>query len=204
MKTSRFPSLQPALTGTMLVLACLISASYAARQFGSWPSHAHGAQHTGVSSVATQPLNKIHWQTPVDLAPPTGVIPIHYGSPLVTAANTVVVPVKTGPNSFRVEGHNGTTGALIWTQDTGYSTPANRFFIPGLGAALFGDQLFVPDTAGRILVRQSPDSAVGAVSYLYFYGAQNYAADPHADQQNVLINTPITTDAQGNVYFGFE
>jgi hypothetical protein len=57
-----------------------------------WPGHALNAQHTAVSSVAAQPLSTIHWQTPVDLKPPTGEIVIHYGSPLVTSAGTVIVP----------------------------------------------------------------------------------------------------------------
>ena len=63
-------------------------------------------------------MSKIHWQVPVDLDPPQGEIFIHCGSPLVTAANTVIVPVKTGENSFRVEAHNGATGARLWVLNT--------------------------------------------------------------------------------------
>jgi hypothetical protein len=55
-----------------------------AAQIGAWQTHSHDEQHTGTSSVASQPLTKIHWHTPVDLAPPQGEIFIHYGSPLVT------------------------------------------------------------------------------------------------------------------------
>jgi hypothetical protein len=57
-------------------------------QSGEWSTHAHDAQHTGVSPVASQKLTKIHWQVPVDLAPPAGEILIHYGSPVITAKNT--------------------------------------------------------------------------------------------------------------------
>jgi hypothetical protein len=152
--------------------------------------------------VASQPLSTIHWDVPVDLNPPNGEIFIHYGSPLVTAANTVIVPVKTGTNSFRVEAHDGATGTLLWTQNTGYHAPADDF-IPGLGPTLLGNSLIVPDIAGRVMVRANPDSATGAVRHVYFYGETNYQADPKVYEQNVQINTPLTTDAHGNLFFGF-
>jgi len=191
------------LTLTAIVFSLIVvSGSRVSAQTGAWLTHSHDSQHTGVSSVASQTFSTIHWQTPVDLAPPTGEIFIHYGSPLVTAANTVIVPVKTGTNSFRIEAHDGVTGNKIWTQNTGYVAPSAGF-MPGLGPAIFGNRLFVPDIAGRVLVRQNPDQSTGAVAHLYFYGAKNYVANPTIYQQNVQINTPITTDAQGNIYFGF-
>ena len=173
----------------------------AAGQTGAWPTHSHDDQHTGISSVASQPLTRIRWHVPVDLAPPQGEIFIHYGSPLVTAANTVIVPVKT-TTGFRVEGHNGATGQKMWTQATKYQVP-NAAFLPAIGPTLSGNQLFVPDFAGRVVVRQTPDQARGTVSRRVFYGKKNYAANPTVYQQNVQINTPLTTDANGNLYFGF-
>src|SRR5262249_35594806 len=58
-----------------------------------WLEHAHDVQHTAVSSVRSQPLRQIEWQTPVDLQPQLsfGELLIHYGSPLVTPKNTVIV-----------------------------------------------------------------------------------------------------------------
>jgi hypothetical protein len=176
-------------------------ATNAAAQTGAWPTHSHDDQHTGISSVASQPLTRIRWHVPVDLAPPEGEIFIHYGSPLVTAANTVIVPVKT-TTGFRVEGHNGATGQKMWTQATKYQVP-NAAFLPAIGPTLSGNQLFVPDFAGRVIVRQTPDQARGTVSRRVFYGKKNYAANPTVYQQNVQINTPLTTDANGNLYFGF-
>lgn len=181
------------------VLALSSAASFA--QSGAWPSHSHDEQHTGVSSVASQPLNRIRWHVPVDLAPPQGEIFIHYGSPLVTQANTIIVPVKTG-TGFRVEGHVGATGKRLWTQATKYQAPGATF-LPGIGPTLSGGQLFVPDFAGRIIVRHTPDTATSTVTRLVFYGKKNYAANPTVYQQNVQINTPLTTDANGTLYFGF-
>lgn len=151
--------------------------------------------------MASQPLTKIHWNVPVDVAPPVGEIFIHYGSPLVTAANTVIVPVKT-TTGFRVEGRNGATGKRLWTQMTKYQVP-NATFLPAIGPTLANNLLYVPDFAGRIVVRQTPDQVKGVVSRLVFYGKKNYAANPTVYQQNVLINTPLTADAAGNLYFGF-
>jgi hypothetical protein len=171
-------------------------------QTGAWLTHSHDEQHTALSTVESQPLDAIRWHVPVDLFPPQGEIFIHYGSPLVTAANTVIVPVKTGTNSFRVEAINGATGKRLWTRKTGWQAPEAEF-IPGLGPTISGSQLFVPDIAGRVLVRQDPDSKKGAVTRLYFYGVKNYKKSPTTYQQNVQINTPLTTDAAGNLYFGF-
>ena len=185
------------------ISACvLLSAATAGAQTGAWLSHSHDEQHTALSTVQSQPLSSIHWHTPVDLFPPQGEIFIHYGSPLVTAANTVIVPVKTGNNSFRVEAHNGATGKRLWRLKTGWQAPGADF-IPGLGPTISGTQLFIPDIAGRVLVRPNPDQVKNPVTHLYFYGKKNYNKNKVAYQQNVQIDTPLTADANGNVFFGF-
>jgi hypothetical protein len=180
----------------------IFSVSYSAAQSAAWLSHSHDAQHTGVSSVASQPLSKIHWKQRVDSQVPPGEIFIHYGSPLVTAANTVIVPVKAGADSFRVVAHKGATGEVLWRQSTGYRAPFAAF-LPGMGPTVFGKRLFIPDSAGRVMVRQNPDLAAGAISELYFYGQKNFQANPLAYKQNIQVNTPLTADAHGNLFFGF-
>lgn len=169
-----------------------------------WPSHAHDAQHTSDASVAGQNLNGIRWSTPVDLRPTlvNGELLIHYGSPLITPGNTVIVPVKTGANSFRVEAHDGTTGALIWKLSTNYRTPSATFQ-PSFSPVLQGNNLYIPAAGGVILVRSNPDSATGKISRLVFFGQKNFASNPKAYTQNILINTPITADSQGDIFFGF-
>ena len=169
---------------------------------GAWLTHSHDEQHTGLATVQSQPLSKIHWHMPVDLFPPGGEIFVHYGSPLVTAANTVIVPVKTGDNSFRVEARNPTTGKRVWMLKTAYQAPVASF-VPGLGPTISGNQLLMPDFAGRVIARQDPDLAKGKVTRLYFYGVKNYRKNPTVYQRNVQVATPLTTDAAGNIYFGF-
>ncbi len=78
-----------------------------------WNGYSRDPQHTAVSTAPSQPLQSIHWQTPVDLNPQFSGndLLIHYGSPLTTQANTVIVPVKTGATGgFEVEGIDGATG----------------------------------------------------------------------------------------------
>src|SRR5205807_5857042 len=103
-----------------------------------WAGYGHDAQHTAAASVAAQPLNRIHWQTPVDLMPQyTGdELLIHYGSPLVTASNTVIIPVKTGAtDGFRVDARNGADGSLKWTMSTDYKLPPHDW-IPSFAPVL--------------------------------------------------------------------
>ena len=190
-------SMHPAIAA-FLVLAAITAAAQA-----GWPTHSHDAQHTGISSVGAQSFTKIHWHTPVDLDVPTGEILVHYGTPLVTPANTVIIPIKTSTDAFRVGARSATTGVHLWSLATAYQAPSSVSFLPGIGPTLAGNQLYVPDSAGRVLVRQTPDLATGKTSRLIFYGASNYLADPTVYEQNVQINTPLTTDAAGNLYFGF-
>src|SRR5262245_795133 len=95
----------------VLIPVCVLSQSLTL----PWANYAHDPQHTALSKVASQPLTRIRWQTPVDLNPQysgTNLL-IHYGSPIVTAANSVIVPVKTGAtDGFRLDVRNGTNGSL--------------------------------------------------------------------------------------------
>jgi hypothetical protein len=160
-----------------------------------------------LSSVATQPLNRIVRSMPVDLAPPYrsgGLLHIHYGSPLITGAGTVLVPVKTtAGGDFRVEARRGSDGGLVWQLDTDYLLPASSW-TPSFNLALAADnRLYVPAAGGRLIVREQADSNSGAVRTLAFYGDSVYAIAPAALNTQVLINTPLTVDAAGNVFFGF-
>ena len=172
----------------------------------SWSSYGRSAQHTAISPVRAQDLARIHWQTPVDLAPqysPSGLL-IHYGSPLVTAGNTVLVPVKTGDTGgFRVEARSGTDGHLIWMASTDYTLPRHDW-IPVFGPVLTRrSRLYFPGAGGTVYFRDDPDSAAGAQGQIAFYGLDAYRMDPALFDANVIINTPLTADPKGSVYFGF-
>ena len=174
-----------------------------------WSDYAHDAQHSDISSSASQPLNHILWQTSVDLTVPTNntsELFIHYGSPLITRSNTVIVPVKTtGTGGFRIEAHAGTNGVLQWMQSTDYILPAHNWtpsFSPTLTPK---NRLYFPGGGGTVYYCDSPDSTnLPVIGQVAFYGTTNYNANTNAYLANVFINTPITSDRYGNIFFGFQ
>ena len=96
----------------------------------SWNGYAGNAQHTALSVAGSQPLQAVHWSTPVDLNPQLSGsdLLIHYGSPVITPGDTVIVPVKTGASSgFELNAYNGSTGSLMWTQSTDYALAAPKW-----------------------------------------------------------------------------
>jgi len=171
-----------------------------------WQTFAHDSQHTAVSSTAAQPLNRIHWQTPVDLNPQytDNELLIHYGSPLVTPANTVIVPVKTGAaGGFRVEAHAASDGALRWMMNSDYVPPPHDW-IPEFSPALTPNgRVYFPGPGGTLYYRENADSATGNQGQIAFYGTAAYQANTQAYNANVMISTPIVSDGDGNLYFGF-
>ncbi len=171
----------------------------------AWPGFGRDAQHSSLGTGATQDLNRIAWQTQVDMAPPYnagGALLAHYGSPVITTHNTVLVPVKTGSGGgFRVEARAGSNGVLIWQLNSDYRLPPGSSWVPSWNLALNANsRLYAPTSGGRLLARDSADTAAGTLQTIVFYGAGNYSA---ALDTSVYINTPPTIDAAGNVYFGF-
>ncbi|HEX6812084.1 MAG TPA: hypothetical protein VF384_10715 [Planctomycetota bacterium] len=171
-----------------------------------WAGHGRDPAHTGLVTEGTQPLNQIKWSTPVDLQPQyTGTyLLIHYGSPLVTAQGRVLVTVKTGAaGGFQVECRQPSNGALLWTQTTDYVLPPHNW-VPSCGSTLTPlNQLATPAAGGTILLRNDADSATSAAARLAFYGLATYQANQAAFDAAVQISTPITSDSNGNLYFGF-
>lgn len=130
---------------------------------------------------------------------------IHYGTPVITAANTVILPVKTGAtDGFKVEAHTASNGALLWTLPSDYTLPAHNW-TPICGVTLTPNDASValPGAGGTILVRASPDSASSSSFRLAFYGIANYNANPAVFNAAIKICTPISSDGQGNLYFGY-
>jgi hypothetical protein len=179
----------------------------------AWSGFAGDAQHSALAQIAAQNIVGFYWYTPIDLVPDlsSGELLTHYGSPVITRHNTVLVPVKTGlANGFRVDARVGATGDLMWSLTSDYILPPHRW-IPSFNPVLtqpnsgLSSRLFMPASGGRVLVRVNPDAASGATGTLTFYDNNNtiYPADPAAYDATVFINTPLTTDAAGNVFFGF-
>lgn len=169
----------------------------------SWFTFAGDPQHSGMSTVPAQPVDSIHWQTPVDLNP-TGAF-VHYGSPVFTQANTAIIPVKTGAaEGFEVAARNGASGALIWTLPTDYTLPPHGWLPPYGPSLTSAGRLYFPGRGGTVYYVDNPDSPGATISgQLAFYGIENYRSNPAAYDASVFIDTPITADNNGNIYFGF-
>lgn len=173
-----------------------------------WLGFARNAQHSALSGIASLPLTRLIWSTAVDLAPPynNGALFAHYGSPVITRYNTVVVPVKISGGTaaaFRVEARIGANGQMVWSLDSDYRLPPHNW-VPSFNLAQVPDgPLCIPDSGGRLLLREDPDNASGVQRHAVFYGAAAYDAAPASFDATVFINTPPTTDSQGNIFFGF-
>lgn len=173
----------------------------------AWFGYGRDAQHTAVSAIASQNLTRIAWTSPVDLAPQytaSGALLTHYGSPVVTTANTIVIPVKTAATSgYRVEARNGAGGALLWQATTDYLMPPRNWLPPYNLLLTQQGRLYAPGAGGRLLVRADAEATAGTFSAQAFYGNATYSANPGAFDGTVFINTPLTADAAGNIFFGF-
>ncbi len=188
------------------VLAGVLVLAAAPASHAAWTTYAGNAQHTALSTVATQPLQQIHWQAPVDLQPQYNGndLLIHYGSPLVTDGNTVVFPVKVGvADTFRVEARRALDGSLKWQLATDYRLPPHNW-TPSVGLAITpAGRCYVPGAGGTLLWTDELDAeAPHAASRVAFYGNAAYAGNPSAFNASLQVCTPLTSDANGTVYFG--
>ncbi len=192
------------------VVAIVLATIHSARADGPpppfWPGYAGDPQHTAISSVASQDLQTIRWQTPVDLDPQYSgsELLIHYGSPTITAANTAIVPVKMGADgNFEVTALNGANGSSVWSATSDYILPSHDW-TPSFSPAITpSNRVYYPGPGGTVYYRDNADSPTGASGQIAFFGTSAYNADPTDFNNNVFINTPITSDSAGNIYFGF-
>jgi hypothetical protein len=174
---------------------------------GFWSGFAGNAQHTGLSTVPSQPLQTIRWQTPVDLQPQFqfGELLIHYGEIMITQGNTVIVPVKTGAfNGFTVNALDGRTGSQKWSAVTDYILPDSSW-TPSFPAVLTPNgRVYFAGPGGTVYYRDHVDSPVGTVHQVAFFGAlSTYLADKADYDSTVFIDTPLTSDSRGDIFFGF-
>ncbi|HSV13604.1 MAG TPA: hypothetical protein VLI90_05050 [Tepidisphaeraceae bacterium] len=193
-----------ALAGAMFPLTFVGSTRAAAP---AWSGYANDPFHAANAPAASDPLSSIRWQTPVDLSPQFSGndLLIHYGSPTITAANTLLVPVKTGASGgFEINAINGATGSSKWSVTSDYVLPPHNW-VPSYSPALTpNNRMYYAGAGGTIYWRDTLDGAAPSAAHqLAFFGDANYAANPSAYNSNVFINTPITSDASGNIYFGF-
>ena len=198
----------PIRCGTKLftgALLCGLIILNSANVLAQAPTFAGNAQHTNVYSAPAQNLNAIKWSTTIDFHPTTTA---HYGAPVITANNTVLVPVKTSTDGFRVDAFNGDNGTAKYTINTDYIMPAHNWipvYNPCLATGAFGTRLYYAGAGGTILHVDNPDSNSPAapVRQVFYTSLAGYNANAAAYNNTIFVNTPLTADADGNIYFGF-
>ena len=164
------------------------------------------AQHTANYSPTAQYLNAVHWTTSVDLNNTGGYA--HYGAPLITPANTIFVPVKTGASGgFEINVFNAASGAAIYSLSTDYTQPSHNWILPYQPVLAISSEtrLYYPGNGGTIYYIDNVDSASHGtpVQQVFYTTLANYQANAAAFNSTVFIDTPITADSSGNVFFGF-
>ena len=173
--------------------------------FGRDAQHSDLAPTLAAGGITAQNLGQIAWEVPIDTMVDT-TKPIHYGTPMITPNNTVLIAVKTQTDGgFQMQAHSAAKGTLVWSANSDYVIPSNEW-IPSFGATLTPtstNRLYMPGAGGKVYYMDNPDSAGGTLQTIVFYGASNYSSASSTYNSTVFINTPITSDAKGNIYFGF-
>jgi uncharacterized repeat protein (TIGR01451 family) len=160
--------------------------------------------------VPAQRLNRVRWTTGVDLHY-TGNA--HYGAPLITPANTVLVPVKTA-SGFQVSAFEGATGRLKYTLTNDYIMAPIAgggwvpVYQPVLATGAAGTRLYYAGPGGTTYYVDNIDSDIPGtpVHQCFYTDLTNYlakAAGTNGFNNTVFINTPLTADTNGVVFFGF-
>jgi len=132
-----------------------------------------------------------------------------------TDSNPTWTITVLSPNTFSLDGStgNGTyTGGGTWefstasSSSTSYIEPQYNWLPPN--QAVYDpitNRTYFPGPGGTIDYISNPDTARGVVTPVQeaFYGTSNYMANESAYNSSIYINTPLTVDSAGNVYFGF-
>lgn len=169
-----------------------------------WTQIGQNAQHTGIVPFGTLPTSQA--QEVADLGSPEPGQGLVYGSPLYTKYGTIIVPVDMD-GQFVIEAFSNFPGGmpqLLWSYASNYTAPTDAqptVFQPVLGPT---GKLYFPGNAGSIQVIENPDRMAAKVTpkAYYFYGRDKFNADPSAYRASVTVDTPLSVDRKGNVYFG--
>ena len=173
---------------------------------GSVPTFAGNAQHASAYTPTSQDLGRVKWTANVNSN--TGGAASRYASPVITAANTVVVPTQISGGAFQLNAFNGATGASMYALSTDYVPPTSTttpVYEPVLVSTLSGTRLYYAGVGGTILYIPNADSATPGtpVRQVFYTTLTDYQSRAASFNSTVFINTPLTADASGNIFFGF-
>jgi hypothetical protein len=201
------PALAPAGSPVFKRVVSLFSLSLGAFALGTALAGAQvssfggNAQHTSLYTPPAQNINQIKWVTSIDLTNP-GFLG-HYGAPLITANNTVITPVVLSSTGVKVSAFDGATGAPKYDLATDWTFPAHNW-LPEYQPCLSGNRLYYAGAGGTVYyVDNANTNSPSAPTQVCFYGLANYTGNSAGFNGSVFIDTPITADSAGNIFFGF-
>src|SRR5580698_8239335 len=173
---------------------------------GAVNTFAGNAQHTSAYVPTSQDLGRVKWTTSVNSN--TGGTTSRYASPVITAANTVIAPTQIAGGAFQLNGFTGSTGASLYALSTDYVAPTSTttpVYQPLLVNGASGTRLYYAGAGGTILYIASPDSATPGtpVRQVFYTTLSDYQTRAASFNSSVFINTPLTADANGDIFFGF-
>jgi large repetitive protein len=173
---------------------------------GAVPTFAGNAQHTSAYTPTSQDLGRVKWTTSVNSN--TGGAASRYASPVITAANTVVAPSQIAGGAFQLNAFTGATGASLYALSTDYVAPTSTItpvYQPVLVNTASGTRLYYAGAGGTILYIANPDSATPGtpVRQVFYTTLSDYQTRAASFNSTVFINTPLTADANGDIFFGF-
>ncbi|HET6327853.1 MAG TPA: hypothetical protein VFG04_24425, partial [Planctomycetaceae bacterium] len=130
-----------------------------------------------------------------------------------TNANDTYTITVLNPNQFELNGSTGNgayTGGGTWAfspNNSSYIEP-NFSWVPPYQPAYdpVTDRVYFPGPGGTIDYINHPDNPGTTTPTVFqeaFFGNSNYTANPSAYNSSIFINTGLTVDSSGNVYFGF-
>jgi hypothetical protein len=195
----------PLAAAVALLVACDGGTSAATQP--AWPQWGQSAQHGSALAVTGQSLSTIYLDDVYDpfvsteIASSAGSLPVHFMTPLIDG-DAVFMEAKSGTYSaaaystqtwgiVRFQWANGAL-ARQWQSDSDWKAIGSSadFWEPVFHGALANGYLYVPGAKGTIL---KLDEATGAT-------ISRIAADPSWDTNTYTVS-PITADANGNLYF---
>jgi hypothetical protein len=182
---------------------------------GAVPTFAGNAQHTSVFEPPAADLNAIRWSTTIDRRQTFSNT--HYGSPLVSSSNTLIVPVKTEGDGFELRFLDAKTGETrLATIESDYVLPLHNWipvYQPVLASVrdsrtgpVRQQRLYYAGAGGTLFYVTNFDSTWPWPKHrnrVAFFGLDAFERDKAAFTSTVFVNTPLTADSLGNVFFGF-
>jgi hypothetical protein len=201
--------------GLLLVQGTLVQSASAQ----SWNGYGQNGQHTGMFTGSSQSVNQVRWSTLLDSDQASnyvGNILTHYASVMLTPSNTAIhtyrQTIDGDYDNWSVIARKASSGSVLWQFATDYSAavifpndwtsvyPATLCQV-GSGKAT---AVAFAGAAGSVYVRTSPDSASGQpIRYAFYTTITDFNQNKSA-YEPIKINTPLTSDGLGNIYFGYE